>query len=43
MINSWDDYDFSLASATLLSMGISTHHLKDESAIATMCNAYAIR
>lgn len=43
ILNMYDEHDFALASGPLLSVGIPTHHLRDEPAIATICRRFMLR
>jgi uncharacterized protein (DUF58 family) len=43
ILNLHDEMDFAKASGPLLAVGISTHQLRDESAIATVCRQFILR
>ena len=43
ILNVHDEYDFAAASGPLASLGIDTHHLKDESTISRICQRFVLR
>ena len=43
VLNLHDEYDFAQASGPFLADGIETHHLKDESALLTICRRFVLR
>jgi uncharacterized protein (DUF58 family) len=43
VISVYDDFDFAQASGPLLAVGIPTQHLRDESAVATVCRRFVLR
>lgn len=43
ILNLFDDFDFAHASGPLLAVGIRTFHLRDESAVATVCRQFILR
>lgn len=43
ILNVHDEYDFAQASGPLLAVGIKTHHLRDESAVSTVCRQSVLR
>ena len=43
ILNMYDVTDFAMASGPLLSQGIETRHLIDESAIVTICRRLVLR
>lgn len=43
ILNLHDEYDFAQASGPLLAVGIKTHHLRNESAVSTVCRQSVLR
>ncbi|MFW6169413.1 MAG: DUF58 domain-containing protein [Planctomycetota bacterium] len=43
IVNIHEEYDFAKVSATLESLGIDTHHLKDEASIPYVCQRFLLR
>ena len=43
IISVYDEFDFAQSSGPLLAAGIPTQHLRDESAISTVCRAFVLR
>jgi hypothetical protein len=43
IVNVYDEHDFAVASGPLLAVGISTHHLRDEHAVAEVCRRFVLR
>jgi hypothetical protein len=43
ILNVYDEYEFAAASGPLASLGIDTHHLKDESTISRICQRFVLR
>jgi uncharacterized protein (DUF58 family) len=43
VISVYDEFDFAQASGPLLAVGIPTQHLRDESAVATVCRKFVLR
>ncbi len=43
VLNMHDEYDFAGASGPLVSIGIQTHHLKNEDSIPVVCQKYLLR
>ena len=43
ILNIYDEFDFAQASGPLLSVGIPTQHLRDETAVSTVCRQFVLR
>jgi uncharacterized protein (DUF58 family) len=43
ILNLYEDYDFAMASGPLQSVGIDTHHLKNEESISGICQRFLLR
>jgi uncharacterized protein (DUF58 family) len=43
VLNVYDEHEFAQASGPLLAVGIPTHHLRNESAVATVCRQSVLR
>jgi len=43
ILNLYHDYDFAVASGPLQSIGVDTHHLKNEESISGICQRYLLR
>ncbi len=43
ILNFYDDWEFGTAAAVLTASGISSHHLKDEASVSSICQQFALR